>query len=159
MPHDMKLDAIDCRILALLQVDATLPVAEIATQVGLSSTPCWRRIQRLRASGVIQRQVALVDPRRVNLPVTVFVTIRTRDHSEAWFERFRTSITLIPEVVEFFRMSGDIDYLLRVVVPDIAAYDRVYKRLIADNALSDVSSSFAMEEIKFTTALPLGYVP
>ncbi len=153
----MKLDSTDIRILDLLQRDAELQVAQIAEQVGLSATPCWRRIQRLKAAGVITRQVALVDPQKVNVGVTVFVSVRTSTHTQAWFEQFRATVQAIPEVVEFYRMSGDVDYLLRVVVPDIAAYDRVYKRLTAGTSLHDVSSSFAMEELKLTTALPLSY--
>lgn len=154
----MKLDSIDIKVLEILQQNAELQVAEVAQRVGLSTTPCWRRIQRLKESGVITRQVALLDARKVNVGVTVFVSIRTRMHTEAWFETFKASVQAIPEIVEFYRMSGDVDYLLRVVVPDIAAYDRVYKRLIAGTDLQDVSSSFAMEELKLTTALPLGYV-
>lgn len=154
----MKLDAIDLRILDLLQQDATLQVAEIAERVGLTTTPCWRRIQRLKDHGVITRQVALLDPQKVNVGVTVFVSVRTSQHSAEWFDHFKATVQAIPEVVEFYRMSGEVDYLLRVVVPDIAAYDRVYKRLIAGTALLDVSSSFAMEELKLTTALPLEYV-
>jgi Lrp/AsnC family transcriptional regulator len=154
----MKLDAIDIKILDLLQQDAELQVADIAQRVGLSTTPCWRRIQKLKEAGVITRQVALLDARKVNVGVTVFVSVRTSIHSEAWFETFKATVQAIPEVVEFYRMSGDVDYLLRVVVPDIAAYDRVYKRLIAGTQLHDVSSSFAMEELKLTTALPLAYV-
>ena len=153
----MKLDSIDIKLLALLQADATVQIADLAEQVGLTQTPCWRRVQRLKESGVIAKNVVLLDPQRVNVGVTVFVAVRTSDHSEAWFERFRATVSLIPEVVEFYRMSGDVDYLLRVVVPDIAAYDKVYKRLIAGNQVSDVSSSFAMEQLKFTTALPLSY--
>jgi len=154
----MKLDAIDIKILDILQRDAELQVAQIAEQVGLSPTPCWRRVQRLRSAGVITRQVALVDARKVNVGVTVFVFLRASSHTQAWFDRLTATVQAIPEVVEFYRMSGDVDYLLRVVVPDIAAYDSVYKRLIAGTDLHDVSSSFAMEELKFTTALPLGYV-
>lgn len=148
----------DRKILELLQQNSEWQVAELAARVGLSQTPCWRRIQRLKEAGVITRSVTLVDPQKVNVGVTVFVAVRTRTHSLAWFEHFKAVVDVIPEVVEFYRMSGDIDYLLRVVVPDIAAYDKVYKRLVADTDLSDVSSSFAMEEIKFTTALPLSYV-
>jgi Lrp/AsnC family transcriptional regulator len=155
--HFMKLDSIDIRILDILQQDAEQQVAQIAEQVGLSATPCWRRIQRLKAAGVITRQVALVDAQKVNVGVTVFVSVRTSTHTQAWFEQFRATVQAIPEVVEFYRMSGDVDYLLRVVVPDIAAYDRVYKRLIDGTSLHDVSSSFAMEELKLTTALPLSY--
>jgi Lrp/AsnC family transcriptional regulator len=154
----MKLDSLDLKILELLQQDAEQQVAQIAAQVGLSTTPCWRRIQRLKEAGVITRQVALLDPRKINVGVTVFVSVRTSTHTEEWFERFRATIQAIPEVVEFYRMSGDVDYLLRVVVPDIAAYDTVYKRLTAGTSLHDVSSSFAMEELKLTTALPLSYV-
>lgn len=153
----MKLDAIDRRILQLLQEDGSLQVAQVAERMGLAPTSCWRRIQRLKDGGVITRTVMLVDPRKVNVGVTVFVAVRTSTHSEDWFARFKAAVQAIPEVVEFYRMSGDIDYLLRVVVPDIAAYDGVYKRLIGSVQLSDVSSSFAMEEIKFTTALPLDY--
>lgn len=153
-----KLDAIDRKLLELLQADATLQVADLAAQVGLSQTPCWRRVQRLKESGVITGQVMLVSREKVNVGVTVFVSVRTSTHTQAWFDRFQAAVQAIDEVVEFYRMSGDVDYLLRVVVPDIAAYDKVYKRLIADTQLSDVSSSFAMEELKFTTALPLGYI-
>ncbi len=153
----MKLDSIDRKLLERLQDDADVQLAELAATAGLTATSCWRRVQRLRQLGVIRRRVALLDPRRVNVGVTVFVAVRTHDHSAPWFERFKATVEAIPEVVEFYRMSGDVDYLLRVVVPDIAAYDAVYKRLIAGGALSDVSSSFAMEQIKYTTALPLLY--
>jgi Lrp/AsnC family transcriptional regulator len=152
-----KLDAIDRKLLALLQQDAEMPVARLAEAVGLSPTPCWRRIQRLKDDGVITRQVVLLERAKLNLGVTVFVSVRTSQHSEAWFRKFHAAVSAIPEVVEFYRMSGDIDYLLRVVVPSIQAYDAVYKRLIRASELYDVSSSFAMEEIKFTTALPLEY--
>jgi Lrp/AsnC family transcriptional regulator len=152
-----KLDAIDRRLLALLQQDAAMPMAKLAEAVGLSPTPCWRRVQRLRDDGVITAQVALLDRRKLNLGVTVFVSVRTNQHTEAWYRRFHATVSAIPEVVEFYRMSGDVDYLLRVVVPSIEAYDAVYKRLIRSSELFDVSSSFAMEEIKFTTALPLDY--
>ncbi len=153
----MKLDAIDRRLLDMLQLDCDTPVAELAAAVQLSTTPCWRRIQRLKDAGVITGHVALVDPKSVNVGVTVFVNIKTSQHTQAWFDRFHATVESIPEVVEFYRMSGDIDYLLRIVVPDIAAYDGVYKRLIAGTQLFDVSSSFAMEQLKFTTALPLRY--
>jgi Lrp/AsnC family transcriptional regulator len=153
-----KLDSIDRKLLEALQQDSERPLAELASLVGLSQTPCWRRIQRLRERGVISRSVALVARDKVNVGVTVFVSVRTSTHSQDWFERFRATVEAIPEVVEFYRMSGDVDYLLRVVVPDIAAYDKVYKRLIAGTQLFDVSSSFAMEELKFTTALPLSYI-
>jgi len=158
MPPTTSLDAIDLKLLDLVQRDATVPLAQLAEAVGLSSTPCWRRLQRLKAEGVIRGQVALLDPELVNVGVTVIVTVRTSVHTDAWFTRFRATCEAIPEVVEFYRMSGDIDYLLRVVVPDIKAYDAVYKRLITGTNLHDVSSSFAMEQLKFTTALPLKYV-
>ncbi|WP_409362545.1 Lrp/AsnC family transcriptional regulator [Acidovorax soli] len=154
----VKLDSIDCKLIEILQIDAETPIADMAARVGLSATPCWRRVQRLKEMGVITRQVALVDAAKVNVGVTVFVSVRTSTHTEEWFEHFRATVQAIPEVVEFYRMSGDVDYLLRVVVPDIAAYGKVYKRLIAGTQLFDVSSSFAMEELKFTTALPLSYV-
>ena len=149
------MDAIDRKILAVLQEDASLAVAEIGSRVGLSSTPCWKRIQRLEADGVIQRRVALVDQSRIGLGVTVFVSIETGDHSQDWLERFAKTVGAMPEVMEFYRMAGDIDYMLRVVVPDIAGYDAFYKRLIASVPLTNVTSRFAMEKIKSTTALPI----
>lgn len=152
------MDELDRRILALLQQDAAMPVAAVAEKVGLSPTPCWRRIQKLEEAGVIRGRVALLDPERLNVGVTVFVSVRTSQHHLEWMKRFAAAVRDFPEVVEFYRMSGDVDYLLRIVVPDIAAYDAVYKRLIARVSLSDVSSAFAMETLKFTTALPLDYV-
>lgn len=152
------MDRLDKKILKLLQEDATLAVADVAKRVGLSTTPCWRRIQKLEEEGVIRRRVAVVDPAKVNLRVTVFVSIRTNSHSNEWLKRFSEVVGDFPEVVEFYRMSGDVDYLLRVVVPDIAAYDAFYKRLIARIEIRDVSSSFAMEQIKYTTEMPLDYI-
>ncbi|ATU91244.1 MULTISPECIES: Lrp/AsnC family transcriptional regulator [Phyllobacterium] len=152
------MDRLDRKILRLLQEDATLAVADVAKKVGLSTTPCWRRIQKLEEDGVIQRRVAVLDPVRVNTRVTVFVSIRTGSHSNEWLKRFSEVVQEFPEVVEFYRMSGDVDYLLRVVVPDIAAYDAVYKRLITKIDIRDVSSAFAMEQIKYTTELPLDYM-
>jgi Lrp/AsnC family transcriptional regulator len=151
------LDEMDVRILRILQEDATRAVAEIGKAVGLSTTPCWRRIQKLEENGVIERRVALLNPRRVNTGVTVFVSIKTDQHSIDWLERFHAAVIDFPEVVEFYRMSGEVDYLLRVVVPDIAAYDAFYKKLIGRIEISKVSSAFAMEQIKFTTALPLDF--
>ncbi len=151
------LDEMDIKILGLLQRDATLAVAEIGKAVGLSTTPCWRRIQKLEEAGVIQRRVAVLDPVKVNAGVTVFVSIKTDQHSLDWLERFHGAVQDMPEVVEFYRMSGDVDYLMRVVVPDIAAYDAFYKKLIARIELSKVSSAFAMEQIKCTTELPLAF--
>ena len=152
------MDRLDRKILRLLQEDSTLAVADVAKKVGLSTTPCWRRIQKLEEDGVIRRRVALLDPAKVNANVTVFVAIRTNMHSHEWLRRFSEMIVDFPEVVEFYRMSGDVDYLLRVVVPDIAAYDAFYKRMIQKIEIRDVSSSFAMEQIKFTTELPLDYM-
>ncbi len=152
------MDRIDTNILSYLQDDSTLPVAELAERVGLSTTPCWRRVQNLEKAGVIRKRVALLDGAALNVGVTVFVRLRTSQHSYAWLEDFSAKVAAIDEVVEFYRMSGDVDYLLKIVVPDIAAYDAVYKRLIKAAAFSDVSSNFAMEEIKYVTALPLDYV-
>ena len=153
------MDRIDRNILACLQADASLSVGDIAERVGLSTTPCWRRIQNLEKAGVIRKRVALLDADKLNCGVSVFVRLRTSQHSDAWLERFAEAIAGFDEVVEFYRLSGDIDYLLRIVVPDIAAYDAVYKRLIKVAEFADVSSNFAMEEIKYTTALPLRYAP
>ncbi|HSR78645.1 MAG: Lrp/AsnC family transcriptional regulator [Xanthobacteraceae bacterium] len=150
------MDAIDRKILAVLQKDASLSVAEIGNRVGLSSTPCWKRIQRLEADGVIQRRVAIVDQDRLGLGVTVFVSVETGDHSEEWLKRFADVVSGLPEVMEFYRMAGDVDYMLRVVVPDIPGYDAFYKRLIATVPLKNVTSRFAMEKIKSTTELPIG---
>ena len=151
------MDSLDRKILHLLQEDATLPVATIAERVGLTATPCWRRIQKLEEAGIIRRRVALLDRVRLKVGVTVFVAVRTNQHNMAWYERFARAVSEIDEIVGFYRMSGEVDYLLHVVVPDIAGYDAVYKRLIARIELSDVSSSFAMEVIKETTRLPLSY--
>lgn len=153
------LDWIDRRILACLQEDATMSIAAVAERAGISASPCWRRIRRLEAEGVIRRRVALLDPVKMQVGVTVFVSIRTSHHNMDWAERFCRAVNQIPEVLEFHRMSGNVDYLLRVVVPDIAAYDGVYKRLIKAADLLDVSSSFSMEQIKYTTALPTDYAP
>lgn len=152
---DFVLDAADRRILRELQADATLPIAELAERVGLTQTPCWKRVKRLTEKGVIERRVAILDRERLGLSLVVFVSVRTSRHDEAWLSEFAKGASALPEVVEFYRLSGETDYLLKVVVSDIAAYDAFYKRLIAAAPLSDVSSSFAMEQIKFTTALPL----
>ncbi|MCK9509364.1 MAG: Lrp/AsnC family transcriptional regulator [Pigmentiphaga sp.] len=152
------MDKKDKIILSLLQRDASLSVNELAEQVSLSPTACWKRVQRLMQEGVIQKQVYLLDSAKLGVGVTVFVSIKTQHHDIAWLERFAAGVRDLPEVVEFYRMSGDIDYLLKVVVPDIAGFDAVYKKLIKIAELFDVSSSFAMEELKYTTALPLDYV-
>ena len=151
------LDEMDVKILRILQQDCTRPVADIGKEVGLSTTPCWRRIQKLEETGVIQRRVAILDAQQVNAGVMVFVSIKTDKHSLNWLEKFHAAVAEFPEVVEFYRMSGDIDYLLRVAVPDIAAYDGFYKKLIARIDIAKVSSAFAMEQIKYTTALPLQF--
>lgn len=151
------MDKLDAKILDLLQTDATASAADIADRVGLSKAPCWRRIQRLMRDGVIRRTVALLDARALNVGTTVFVTLKTGNHSEAWFEKFVRAVRHIPEVTEIHRMSGDVDYLIRIVVPDIDAYDIVYKRLIGAVEFQDVSASFVLETIKSTTALPLQY--
>ncbi len=151
------MDEIDRKILSLLQADAGLALADIAGRVGLSTTPCWRRIQNLEKSGVIRARVALLDAAKVNLAVTVFVRIRTSRHDADWLRQFARAVEDIPEIVEVYRMSGEIDYVLKVVVPDIPSYDAIYKRLIGAVPMMDVSSNFAMEEIKLTTTLPLAY--
>lgn len=159
MKSDFHLDEVDRKILAALQEDATLPVAELAKRAGISASPCWRRVQRLEALGVIRARVALLDPDKINLALTAFVSIRTSHHNLEWSERFCRRVAEIPEVIEFHRMSGHVDYLLRVAVPDIAAYDAVYKQLIHIADLHEVTSSFSMERIKYTTALPTDYAP
>ncbi|ACL59755.1 Lrp/AsnC family transcriptional regulator [Methylobacterium nodulans] len=153
------MDPIDLKILALLQTDATLSVSVIGEQVGLSQTPCWKRIQRLQADGVINRRVAVLDPDKLGLGLTVFVSIEAADHSKDWLDRFASEITTMPEVLEFYRMAGDVDYMLRVVVSDMAAYDIFYKRLTATLPLKNVTSRFAMQKVKSTTALPLPAPP
>ena len=152
------MDRIDLRILDLLQHDATLSTSDIAEAVGLSTTPCWRRIQNLEKQGVITRRVALLDRDQLNVGVDAFVAIRTDKHNKRWLDAFAKAVAAFPEVIELYRMSGEVDYLMRVVVPDLAAYDGFYLRLIQEADLHDVSSSFAMERIKYTTALPLTYV-
>ncbi len=149
------MDAIDRKILTLLQQDASLSIVEIAKAVKLSQTPCWRRIQKLEERGVIAKRVALLDPQAIGLGLTVFVSIETADHSREWLERFAAAVSAMPEVMDFYRMAGDVDYMLRVVVADMAAFDRFYKRLIDGMSLKNVTSRFAMERIKSTTAYPL----
>jgi Lrp/AsnC family transcriptional regulator len=149
------MDAIDRKILAVVQEDASLSVAEIGQRVGLSSTPCWKRLQRLEADGVIMRRVALIDPEKIGLGITVFVSIETGDHSQDWLKQFAEVVGAMPEVMEFYRMAGDVDYMLRVVVHDMQSYDGFYKKLIATVPLKNVTSRFAMERIKSSTALPI----
>jgi len=152
----MKIDQTDRRILAILQQDATLPVAEIGEQVGLSPTPCWRRIQKLRAAGVIERTVALVDPKALGLDLIVFIEVEARDHSTEWQERFLAGVSTLPEVLEVVRMAGETDYWLRVAVRDMAHFDLFYKQLIAAGPLKNVTSKFAMERCKHSTAYAVG---
>jgi Lrp/AsnC family transcriptional regulator len=149
------MDAIDRKILAVVQQDASLSVAEIGQRVGLSSTPCWKRMQRLEADGVITKRVALIAPEKVGLGIAVFVSIETGDHSNEWLKKFAEVVSAMPEVMEFYRMAGDVDYMLRVVVADMQSYDVFYKKLIATVALKNVTSRFAMEKIKSVTALPV----
>jgi len=153
------LDRIDRKLLECLQRDATTSVAELAEQVGLSTTPCWKRVKRLQDEGFIRRRVALIDRARLGLKVTVFVSIRTNQHDAAWLENFAGVAASFPEIVELYRMSGDVDYLMKVVVADVEGYDRFYKKLIQAVRLTDVSSAFAMEQIKDTTELPLDDAP
>lgn len=151
------LDEMDVKILRILQEDCTRPVADIGKEVGLSTTPCWRRMQKLEELGVIRRRVALLDAGKVNAGVTVFVSVKTDQHNRAWLEKFHAAVVDLPEVVEAYRMSGEVDYLLRVAVPDIGAYDAFYKKLVSRVEISKVSSAFAMEQMKYTTALPLQF--
>ena len=152
---EMGMDAIDRKLVELLQADATLPIAELASRVNLSQTPCWKRVQRLKEEGVIRAQVALCDARKLGVGTTVFVAVRTNQHTEEWVKQFVQFVRDIPEVVEAYRMSGETDYMLRIVAADIDDFDRIYKQLIRAVPLLDVSSSFAMEQIKYSTALPV----
>ena len=152
------MDQTDAKILDILQTNASLSTAEVADQVGIDEQICADRIQRLEDEGVLLEQVALVDARKVGANMTAFVAITTPEHSTEWLEGFHATVANLPEVVEFYRMSGQVDYLLRVVVPDIDAYDAFYKKLIASAKLKDVSSTFAIEQIKFTSKLPVTIV-
>ncbi|WP_370278997.1 Lrp/AsnC family transcriptional regulator [Pontibacterium sp.] len=150
------MDKTDRKILDLLQSDCTLSVSEIAEQVNLSTTPCWKRIKRLEDEGIIKARVALLDGAKIQLGISVFVHIKTQHHDSAWLEKFAERVMYFDEVVECYRMSGEWDYLLRVVVKDIETFDVFYKKLINDiDGLSNVTSSFSMEEIKYTTKLPI----
>lgn len=148
MAADKELDRLDREILRLISADASLSLADIAGKVGLTPTPCWKRIRRMEEAGVILRRVAVVDPAKIGLPVSVFVEVETADHSADWLERFAGVVTNMPEIIDAWRMSGDVDYLLHVVVPDIAAYDDFYRRLIGQVKLRNVSSRFSMERLK-----------
>ncbi|MCZ8186145.1 MAG: Lrp/AsnC family transcriptional regulator [Beijerinckiaceae bacterium] len=153
------MDSFDRAILSLIQADGSLPLNEIASRVGLSPTPCWNRIRKMEETGIIARRVAVLDAAKLGLGVTIFVSIETSDHSEGWLARFAEAVKEMPEVVDVYRMSGDVDYMMRVVVPGIDAYDDFYRRLIKAVPLKNVTSRFAMEKIKATTALPLEQSP
>jgi Lrp/AsnC family transcriptional regulator len=152
------LDRKDKAILAALQDDATLTVAELAERVSLSKSACWRRIQILEEEGIIGARVTLLEQEKIGLHLTVYSAVRTHEHTAAWFDRFYKMVTSLPNVMEVHRLSGDIDYLIRAVVPDMKSYDQMYKEMIANVDLYDVSSSFSMEKIKYTTALPLDHL-
>lgn len=151
------MDATDRKLLDILQRDAALSLDDFSERVGLSRNACWRRIKRLEDERVIKARVTLLDADRLNVGLTAFIALRTTEHSAKWLDQFARAVRDIPEIIGVYRMSGDIDYLLQVVIPDVAAYDRLYKRLIGKITLADVSSSFVMEEIKSTTVLPLDY--
>ncbi len=154
MPAEKELDRLDREILRLISVDASLSLADIAGKVGLTPTPCWKRIRRMEQDGIIVRRIAVLDQAKVGLPVSVFVGIETADHSSEWLERFAQVIGDTPEIVDAWRMSGEVDYLLHVVVPDIASYDNFYRKLIAAVPLRNVSSRFSMERMK-ASPLPI----
>lgn len=158
MPQ-VTIDDADIRILGIMQDDATLSIANIAAKANMSNNTCWRRIKRMEEAGVISRRVTLLDASKLGLDMTVFVSVRASEHSEEWLQKLTDVVRDIPEVVEFYRMSGDVDYLLKLRVESIGAYDAVYRRLIRSVRLTDVSSAFSMEEIKCTTALPLKRTP
>jgi Lrp/AsnC family transcriptional regulator len=149
------MDEIDRKLLALLQEDATSPVAQLADQVGLSATPVWKRIQKMEAAGTITRRVALLEPEHVGVGLIVFVAIEAHEHTPDWMARFAKTMADMPEVMEAYRMAGEVDYMLRVAVADMIAFDGFYKRLIAAVPLKNVTSRFAMERMKHTTAYPL----
>src|SRR5258708_20657423 len=149
-----RIDAIDRKILRVLQEDASLSGAEIGEGVGLSATPCWKRVQRMENEGIITGKVALVDQNKIGLGLSVFVSVESNDHSDAWLKKFARAVSAMPEVIEFYRMAGDVDYMLRVVVADMRSYDVFYRKLIGSVA-KNVTSRFAMEKIKSVTALPV----
>lgn len=153
----MNLDNIDMQLLALIQSNDSISTESLAKQVGLSKTPCWRRVQKLESAGYIQGRVALLNADKLELGVSVFVQVKTSQHVAGWAEEFTKIVSDFPEVMEFYRMAGEYDYLLRVLVKDIPAYDRFYKKLISATSLTDVTSNFAMEQIKWTTELPLPF--
>ncbi len=151
------MDTTDRKLLDILQHDAGLSLDQLSTRMALSRNACWRRIKRLEDDGVIKARVTLLDASRINVGLTAFIALRTTEHSAKWLDQFSKAVRDLPEIVGVYRMTGDVDYLLQAVIPDVAAYDRLYKRLIGKITLADVSSSFVMEEIKSTTVLPLDY--
>ena len=151
------MDTTDRKLLDILQHDAALSLDELSARMALSRNACWRRIKRLEDAGVIKARVTLLDASRINVGLTAFIALRTTEHSAKWLEQFSKAVRDLPEIVGVYRMTGDVDYLLQAVIPDVAAYDQLYKRLIGKITLADVSSSFVMEEIKSTTVLPLDY--
>jgi Lrp/AsnC family transcriptional regulator len=152
------MDKKDKAILEALQQDATMTVSDLAAAIGLSKSACWRRIQNLEASGIIGARVTLLNQQALGLNLTVYAAVKTHEHTKAWFDQFHAVTTAMPNVMEVHRMSGDVDYLIRAVVPDMNSYDEMYKEMISRVNLFDVSSSFSMETIKYTTALPLDYL-
>lgn len=153
----MGLDSYDIRILEELQADASRSIAEVGAEVNLSQNACWRRIKRLEDEGYIRRRVALVEPDKVGFGVMVFVAIRVAEHSEEYLAQFARVVASIPEVVEFYRLSGELDYMIKILVANIAGYDRIYRKLIRSVKVADISASFAMETIKATTAVPVRF--
>ena len=153
--ENVKIDENDRAILRLLQIDGTMALEAIAGELSLSTNSCWRRVKRLQETGVIARRVAIVDPDKVGLGLTVFVSVRTNDHSEAWLRKFSNAARKIPEIVEFYRLAGDIDYMMKLLVRDVGDYDRVYRKLIEGVPIADVTASFAMETLKNETAVPI----
>jgi len=152
---DENLHRSDVKILEILQTDATRSLESISEEIGVSLNTCWRRVRKLETDGILERRVALVDNVKIGLPLTVFVSVRTDDHSKAWADRFTKAVNSVPEIVEFYRLAGDVDYILKMMVGSVSDYDRVYQGLISKVSLSDVSASFAMEKLKFTTELPV----
>lgn len=150
-----RIDKLDAKILRALQSDASQSIAELADKIGLSPNACWKRVKRLEDEGFILKRVALLDRLKIRQAVTAFVEIRTDQHEEKWLEQFAEVVRAIPEIVEFYRLSGQVDYMLKIVCSDIADYDRIYKKLIRNTRLRDVSSFFAMEQLKYTTELPV----
>jgi len=153
------MDEIDRKLLNLLQRDASLSLDQLSERASLSRNACWRRVKRLEDDGVIKARVTLLDAKAINVGLTAFIALRTTEHSAKWLDQFSRAVRDIPEIVGVYRVTGDLDYLLQAVIPDVAAYDNLYKRLISKITLADVSSSFVMEEIKATTVLPLDYAP